>query len=482
MVDVSSNQQKLRTNQITPNANISFSVGNMLMVDDLYERLGLSSVIKPLKSKGLDLDALTKALVAYKLEDNHSILQAGRWLNTPGVGEHYDLPQFNDQVLYRAVNLLGKHRDRIMVALQDSVLRLLGQPKTDVLLDWTSVVVWGHKTAKAKFGHSKGEHPEERQINIGVAQLAPPFNVPIAVTVEAGNMNDCTHFQSTYRQVRRALREDSLAVFDNGGVSLANLRMVELDGNDYLTRMELTKSTDKAYEKFGDDHWTLVDERTCTFVKVRIFPNSVNYYFRSGKLEADQHASLLRRAQHELQEAKNIQRSIEKKKGLPKKYRVSNLLIDVKYEYQTKLVGRSDAEAIEFLLQGRSNGREGCFCLTTNRQGMEPMDALRIYRAKDAIEKLFHSLKGDIKVGPLRVRRDDTVFGAVLLAFIAQVFISLTRVAVKPVQKMATKFIAGDLSHLTVTIEIQADGRKRRTYSNFNPVNRAILANFLAKT
>jgi transposase len=454
----------------------------MLMVDDLYDRLGLSEVIKPLKTKGLDIDALTKALVTYKLEANHSILRAGKWLNTPGVGEHYGLPEFNERALYRAVELLGKNRDRIMVALQDSVLRFLDQPKTDVLMDWTSLVVWGRTVEKAKFGHSKGEHPEERQINFGVAQLAPPLNVPIALTVEAGNMNDCTHFQSTYRQVRRVLRDDSLAVFDNGGVSLANLRMIELDGNDYLTRMELTRSTDKAYEKFGDDSWELVDERTCTFVKTRIFPNSVNFYFRSGKLEADQHASLRRRAQRELQEAKDIQRSIENKRGLPKRHRVNNLLVDVKYEYQTKLVGRSDADAIEFLMRGRSNGREGCFCLTTNRQEMSPMDALRIYRAKDAIEKLFHSLKGDIEVGPLRVRLDDAVFGAILLAFIAQVFISLTRVLCEPVRKRSTKFIASDLENLTVTVEIQADGRRRRTYSNFNPVNRAILAHLLAET
>jgi hypothetical protein len=34
-------QSKLRTNQLTPNDNKSFSVGTMLMVDDWYDRLNL---------------------------------------------------------------------------------------------------------------------------------------------------------------------------------------------------------------------------------------------------------------------------------------------------------------------------------------------------------------------------------------------------------------------------------------------------------
>jgi hypothetical protein len=38
------------------------------------------------------------------------------------------------------------------------------------------------------------------------------------------------------------------------------------------------------------------------------------------------------------------------------------------------------------------------------------------------------------------------------------------------------------LVRLTVTVELLADGRRRRVYSNFNAVNRAILARYLAET
>ena len=454
----------------------------MLIVDDLYDRLDLASVIGPMKSKGADIDALVRALLAYKLGDNHSIQRAGKWMNSPAVLDHYHLKEFDPRALNRTVELLGQNRDKIVVALQDAVLHMLDLPHTDVLLDWTSVVVWGKQTSLAKFGYSRDGRPDERQVTIGVAQLAPPLNLPIALTVQAGNVNDSDHFHYTYMQARRILRDGSLVTFDNGAASMKNISQVALDKNQYLTLKQLNKSDDGVFASLGSDGWELIDEEDAMFVRTRIFPTRVNYYFRSGKLEWEHVASLRRAAERDLKEAKDIQHSIESNKGLPKRLRVDNPLVEMKYYYQTKLKGLSDEDAIAFLMEKRSKHREGCFCLTSNRLDMTAAEALSLYRAKDVIEKLFHSLKGDIEIGPLRVQTDGAVYGVVLLSFIAQMMVCLTRILVEPVRHMSTKFIVASLQSLTVTIELLADGRKRRIYSNFDSINMAILADYLAET
>ena len=61
-----------------------------------------------------------------------------------------------------------------------------------------------------------------------------------------------------------------------------------------------------------------------------------------------------------------------------------------------------EQEAERLLLDEVIDGREGCFCLISSRD-MPAVDAQRIYRSKDAIEKLFHSLKSEIEAKPLRV-------------------------------------------------------------------------------
>lgn len=61
----------------------------------------------------------------------------------------------------------------------------------------------------------------------------------------------------------------------------------------------------------------------------------------------------------------------------------------------------SKQEEVHLLLADVIDGRDGCFCLTSSWD-MLASEALKIYR-KDAIEKLFHSLKSGIKIKPVQV-------------------------------------------------------------------------------
>jgi transposase len=214
----------------------------------------------------------------------------------------------------------------------------------------------------------------------------------------------------------------------------------------------------------------------------RTFPSRVYYYFFSEKLKKDHLTSRRRMGERLLAEAVAIQNSLDRGKKLPKRFRINNPLVDVRYDYQTKLVGIIDEEeALRLLLADVIDGREGCFCLTSSKD-MDASEALRTYRSKDAIEKLFHSLKSEVEIKPVRVWTEDAVFGVLLVGFIAQLMISLTRYFVKPVKRMSTKFIIDALKKLTVTVVSMGNGLKKRFFSNFNEVNRAILADFISET
>lgn len=84
----------------------------------------------------------------------------------------------------------------------------------------------------ARYGYSRDHQPGERQLTLGAPMLAPSYDIPIGLTVEAGNVNDQVHMRSTYGQVRRLLDPSSLVVFDRGANDKENLERIELDGND----------------------------------------------------------------------------------------------------------------------------------------------------------------------------------------------------------------------------------------------------------
>jgi len=117
--------------------------------------------------------------------------------------------------------------------------------------------------------------------------------------------------------------------------------------------------------------------------------------------------------------------------------------------------------------------------LTYSSWDMPAADALRLYRGKDAMEKLFHSLKSEVEVRPARVWTQGVVYGPLLLGFIAQLMIPLTRWFVEPFKAVSTKFIASSLQNLTLTVVSMADGQEWWLYVNFDSLNRAILVGFM---
>ena len=106
---------------------------------------------------------------------------------------------------------------------------------------------------------------------------------------------------------------------------------------------------------------------------------------------------------------------------------------------------------------------------------MTAKEALDEYRRRDSIEKIFHSLKNEIEIKPLRVWTENCIRGAILIGFLAQLFVSLARFEVLQAKHMATKFILNSLKKLTLTTMKLKNGSLRSVYSNFDDLNLELL-------
>jgi transposase len=418
---------------------------------------------------------LLQALISYKLNENFSIKRAHEWINREEVLEIFDLEAFGERTLYRTLETIGENREEIISDIQDVLFDRYKFEHTDINMDWTSIVLHGKEAKLGKYGYSRDHRPDKKQITLGISELASPINIPIGLTVEPGNTNDQTHFEKTYNQVKDRLKVESLVIFDKGANSLANTAMIRADNLQYITAKKLNKSDDRLISRFEEYSPVTIDEekgiRGVKFQK----PNSVNYLFFSKNLQKEQLESRARKIIRQMHEAKDIQKSIDHGKKLPKRFRINNLLIDVEYSVQTKLMELSEDEAVKLLEQNIITGREGFFCLKSSKN-LTLAEALLTYRKKDSIEKIFNSLKNEIDIKPLRVWTDNSIYGALIIGFMAQLFVSLMRFEIPDLKHISTKFIKKSLSNLTVTVD--SVGRKVKTfiYSNFDTVNSKILA------
>lgn len=467
-------QNKLKTQEVLiQNQNISFPVGTAIAVKKYSEKLAFEQIFSRYKKRGINLVHLLEALITYRLTENQSTTRASEWINRPSVLEQFDLSTFEERTLFRVLEVIGDNYEEIIHLLQNNIFSQYDFPHTDVNLDWTSFVLWGTKAKLGEYGYSREHRPDKKQIAVGISQLREPMNIPVGLTVQSGNVNDQSHFKKTFLQVCEKLKENSQIVFDKGGQSKDNINLVLAHKMKYLSAKKLNKSDDKRIKKFVKSPETIVDAIQGVYGEIINYPSRTDYFFFSEQLQRNQIEAKLRLAERKLTEAKEIQKAINKGKPLPKRFTINNPLVDITYTYQTKLTQLTDEQAKKLVQAATITGREGFFCLISSEK-LTLEQALKTYRMKDSIEKIFQSLKNDINIKPLRVWTTKSLCGAILIGFLAQLIISLMRYDYKELKQISPKFIKISLMNLTVTIEIQKSRPKRSIFSNFETINTLI--------
>src|SRR3989344_1351345 len=466
-------QTKLRTTELKQNNNISFPIGTVIAVKKYGQKLDFEQIFSPFKKRGVELHRLIEALVTYRLTENESICRGSDWINRPYVLKEFNLTKFEERTLFRSLEVAGDNYEEIILLIQKSIFSQYEFPHTDVNMDWTSFVLWGNKAEIGRYGYSRGHRPDKKQITVGISQLRSPMNIPIGLTVQPGNVNDQKHFKSTFEQVCPVLKEGSKIVFDKGGQSKDNIDLVLAHKMKYLSAKKLNLSDDKRIKLFIPSAENCVDTEQKIYGEVIEYPSRTDYFFFSEQLRQDQIEAKLRLAERKLEEAKEIQQALTKGRTLPKRFLLNNPLVRVTYTYQTRLSELSDDQAIKLVQVASITGREGFFCLVSSEK-LTLQEALKMYRMKDAIEKVFQSLKNDIDIKPLRVWTTKSLCGAILIGFLAQLIISLMRYDNESLRNVAPKFIKISLMNLTVTIEVEKKNAKRRIFSNFDSINALI--------
>ena len=446
--------------------NISLPIGTILTVQKYSAKLNLASIFCQFKKKGRSIDKLIEALLSYKLTQNLSISKASDWINQEEVLKEFNLEPFEQRTLFRVLETIGENYEEIIIDLQNKLTSVYKFEHTDINMDWSSLILWGTKAPLGAYGYSRDHRPDKKQIMFGIAELANPINIPIGLTIQPGNMNDQEHFQKTFQQVQNIVKKNSLITFDKGGNSKTNLASVEASKMKYLTAKKLNQSTDKRIEKFNISNEDLIILENDNYGIKYEFPNRTDYLYFSKSLYFEQIESRFRKINKQLKEAQELQNSINKNNKLPKKFQINNPLIDISYEYQTKLEKLGEDKAKKLLGNVIFNGREGFFMLTSS-ENLTLEEALRIYRKKDSVEKIMHSLKNEIEIKPLRVWSDKSIYGAILIGYIAHLIISLIRYDYSDLKKISTKFIKIALMNLTVTVEKLKNLKKKKNLLKF---------------
>ena len=392
-------------------------------------------------------------------------------LDDGDVRAEYGLGAASPKSLYRTVERLGRNVDLVISHLGGQLTQRYGVTLGRVLMYWTSMYFEAPANGTVvRFGHSRDHRPDRPQIVIGLS-VDQESGMPVGLTVMPGNILDVTHFEETFRQLLPLLPEDAMIVFDNGAYSRTNAKLIDDAGMGFLTRLQLNASDD-AFVKAHQDEW----EHVCDDMHVLRTKGNLGrtrFIFLSEDRRSEVLRGYRRRAERDYDDMVNLRNALDNGKRPRKKYRVSNVFVDTYLHYRFPLAFASREAAVDHAVRTMTCGREGIFVLLTNRP-LTAKQALSIYRSRNAVETAFRDLKHGIDWRPARCTSPDAIRGRVLISFLALFCMSMARFLYPDLRTMTAETMVSELTSFSLTIHTRRNGQKRRIFSNFGRVIRAL--------
>jgi len=452
---------------------------------------GVLEFVDTFKGRGVPMSRILVAMCTHILMGSNSMSRCSDWLKNKDVRKELGLDSgLSQRTINRAISLLGKHSDEIIVKLWEGLDARYHFENTDVNIDGSAVVVNGPEAELGAVGYPRDFRDQSRkQVEFLTAELQKS-KIPFFMRAYKGNTSDPEQYRDALPDIFSMIREGSWIIVDNGGASGDILDSIVDAGHKYLTRVKMNVSDDKRIND-PECEWEYVEEGVCC--KKHTFDSSgrTTYLFFSLDNWNRSYHSASKSFDRMVEAVRTYEDGHFRKSDFVTVKRNVLADVEVKVSLQTKFAfDESERDGIIREIMGT---RAGIFKLESSEQ-LTPLEALEKYRARATVEHLIHSLKRVTGLKPLRVWSEPSIRGSMMLALLSETAIAMARYEMKGrerikgkrgrkktvIEKPNTESIVWSLGHLTLTRMMENGNRKEAVYSNWNPVSKEIFGNMRA--
>lgn len=450
--------------------NITYSVGSIALIDKINAKYDyFNRIFSNVFGKAKNTLPSVKLFINNRLEKCVSVNRLKR-VYPKELFVHLNFKEIpSDRSLYREVIRVGR-KFQFILERQQRFTKEENLLSDKQFIDFSSSYFEGTSADLSCLGYSRDHRPDKKQITFGIS--VGINNIPSALTIQKGNVQDKQHFQFMLKTASAVLDEESLLIFDCGANTAKNKQDIRERKFHYLTlKQKQVSPYKKLIQEYlsGEKEEVEINEQVYQCVKVKD-GEAVNYIFFSEELKKNQLAIKKRRFEKELGKNKSILNKTKKGKPLA--------------EYQTeegKVTARGTLEkALAEIENPKITGIEGYFILQSSVD-TQPKQILALYKDKDKAEKLIRSIKEGTEIRPIRHWADEAILGYILIIFLTNFLINLTLWEAKNSEVKNVKLLKKYLNNLTLVVLYPPTGFKMEILANISPEIRSILGNYVDK-
>ncbi len=450
--------------------NVTFSIGNIALIDKVNEKFGLfDHVFDNLGGKAKNIKSSAKLFSYNRLGDCVSINQ----LTCIYPEELFKKLGYKkmpaDRSLYRDLERIGTKAPFLQERYQ-KIIKENDLVSEKQFIDFSSSYFEGHKSKLGELGYSRDHEPGKEQLTWGISTGIN--NIPTALTIQKGNVQDKKHMKFMLKMVKNLLKKDSMLIFDCGGNTEKVKEKIKKMKFNYLT---LKPKKKKAYKKYIEIFKTskkeafVVNGTEYKSIKLKE-KNETQYIFYSKELYKDQTKKRNKKFERELEKNDSKLMKIKKNKILGTYISKDGYI----------LTKGSIQKSLDEIKNPFITGLEGYFILESSVDD-EPEKILRLYKDKDKAEKLIRNMKEGTELRPIRHWTTNAIIGYLFIVFLTNCLINLTHFLAKlPVVKNL-KLLKKFLNNLTLTIVYPKNRFRFQVLANVSPEIKDILGDFIYK-
>jgi len=406
----------------------------------LWSRLGFAEFCKehlPGGREDIPWHVMVCILVLARFCAPSSELQiAESWYDKTALDDILGVPseKINDDRLYRALDALLPHKDKLCRHLQTRYGELFGTTFDFLFYDITSTYFEGSAKGnlQARRGYSRDGRPDCSQVCIGL--VASREGLPLAFEIFDGNRVDVTTTQEMIQIMEAKYgKADRIWVMDRGMVSEDNLEYMRQKGARYLVgtpKSMLKKFEQELLSQDWEEVQPGVEVRLCpsdedkgeTFVLCRSQgrkekENAILNRF-VGNMETSLAKMAARMENGRLKDRQKAERQIgrlqERNSRSASLFTVTVTETGAGEEKRLKMDIRKNEERYRQLLETGGN-----YLLRTNWTVADPKTLWRTYIELTEVEDAFRTTKHDLGMRPIYHQKKDRTQAHILVCFLA---------------------------------------------------------------
>ena len=451
------------------NKNKTFGIGSVILINKVDDELNyFDSLFKGINNRTKNLANTAKLLIYNRLGSCISINRFQDFYPE----ELYSKLKFNKvpspRSIYRSLNKIGENYQFILERHQQIIKEEKLNCDTN-FVDFSSTYFEGRGSELGALGYSRDNQPGKKQITFGISTGIN--EIPAALTIQSGNVQDKKHFKIILKAVNAVLPEKSLLIFDTGANTRENKKDVVVRGFHYLTLKPKKKGPYKErinlFSK-SEQISFVINEVNYKCVKQKN-KDEVEYIFFSDKLKQEQLGN----------KEKKFERTLKKNRPILNKTKKGKIITEYISEEGNITTKGTLQKCLDQTPNPYITGLEGYFILESSID-VEPLRILALYKDKDKAEKLIRNMKEGTELRPVRHWSKYAITGYLLVIFLANFIINLTLLRSSS-KVINLKLLKKYLNNLTLTIVYPKNRFKFQILSNISPEIHNILGDFIDK-